>query len=110
MNLKQKKLNWAGILVVAACFCMGFVCLGFCSSNKSLYLGAITEALGIKRSLFSINDSCRYVSTAVVNLFFGTLIVKVGVRKLVAAGFQSSGFCSICSCITLEAGISLCNG
>lgn len=87
MNLKQKKLNWTGILVVAACFCMSFVCLGFCSSNKSLYLGAITEALGIKRSLFSINDSCRYVSTAVVNLFFGTLIVKVGVRKLVAAGF-----------------------
>ena len=87
MNLKQKKLNWSGILVVAACFCMGFVCLGFCSSNKSLYLGAITEALGIKRSLFSINDSFRYVSTALVNLFFGTLIVKVGVRKLVGAGF-----------------------
>ena len=89
MNLKQKKLNWTGILVVAACFCMGFVCLGFCSSNKSLYLGAITEALGIKRSLFSINDSCRYVSTAIVNLFFGTLIVKFGPRKLVAAGFLS---------------------
>lgn len=87
MNLKEKKLNWSGILVVAACFCMGFVCLGFCSSNKSLYLGAITEALGIKRSLFSINDSFRYVSTAVVNLFFGTLIVKFGPRKLVGAGF-----------------------
>lgn len=87
MNLKKKKLNWSGILVVAACFCMGFVCLGFCSSNKSLYLGAITEALGIKRSLFSINDSFRYVSTAVVNLFFGTLIVKFGPRKLVGAGF-----------------------
>lgn len=87
MNLKQKKLNWSGILVVAACFCMGFVCLGFCSSNKSLYLGAITEALGIKRSLFSINDSCRYVATSVVNLFFGTLIAKFGPRKLVGAGF-----------------------
>lgn len=87
MDLKQKKLNWSGILVVAACFCMGFVCLGFCSSNKSLYLGAITEALDIKRSLFSINDSFRYVSTAVVNLFFGTLIAKFGPRKLVGAGF-----------------------
>ena len=66
---------------------MGFVCLGFCSSNKSLYLGAITEALNIKRSLFSINDSFRYVATSVVNLFFGTLIVKFGPRKLVGAGF-----------------------
>ncbi len=87
MNLKQKNSKWAGILVIAACFCMGFVCLGFCSSNKSLYLGAITEALHIKRSLFSINDSFRYVSTAIVNLFFGTLIIKFGVRKLVGAGF-----------------------
>lgn len=89
MSLKQKNSKLSGILVVAACFCMGFVCLGFCSSNKSLYLGAITEALNIPRSLFSINDSFRYVSTAVVNLFFGTLIIKLGPKKLVAAGFVS---------------------
>ena len=89
MELKQKKRNWPGILVVVACFCMGFVCLGFCSSNKSLYLGAITEALNIPRSLFSINDSFRYVATSVVNLFFGTLIAKFGAKKLVAAGFVS---------------------
>ena len=52
-------------------------------------LSAITEALGIKRSLFSINDSFRYVSTSIVNLFFGTLIAKFGPRKLVGAGFLS---------------------
>lgn len=74
-------------LIVGACFLMVFICLGFCSSNKSLYLSAITEALGIKRSLFSINDSCRFVATSVVNLFFGTLIQKFGARKLVGAGF-----------------------
>ena len=73
--------------VMAAAFFMIFVCLGFCSSNKSLYLSAITEALGIERSLFSINDSCRYIATAVVNLFFGTLIAKFGAKKLVGAGF-----------------------
>lgn len=75
--------------VMASCFSMIFVCLGFCSSNKSMYLSAITEALGIKRSLFSINDSCRYVATAVVNLFFGTLIQRFGAKKLVGAGFLS---------------------
>lgn len=68
-------------------FLMVFVCLGFCSSSKSLYLAAVTEALGIRRSLFSINDSCRYVATAVVNLFFGTLCAKFGRRRLIAAGF-----------------------
>ncbi len=68
---------------------MVFIALGFCSSNKGLYLSAITEALGIKRSLFSINDSVRYISTALVNLAFGLLISKFGARKMIAAGFVS---------------------
>ena len=89
MLSKEKNPKIPGILAIAACFLMVFVCLGFCSSNKSLYLGAITEALHIKRSLFSINDSFRFVSTAVVNLFFGTLIAKLGAKKLVGAGFLS---------------------
>ena len=66
-DIQKNKI--AKVSVVAACFCMICVCLGFCSSNKSLYLTAITEALGIKRSLFSVSDSCRYVATALVNLF-----------------------------------------
>lgn len=73
--------------IVAACACMVCVCLGFCSSNASLYLSAITEALDIKRSLFSLKDSCRYIATAIVNLFFGVLIYKFGAKKLIAAGF-----------------------
>lgn len=72
---------------IAALFLMVFVCLGFCSSNKSIYLAAITEALDIKRSLFSISDSCRFVTTAIVNLFFGTLVGKFGTKKMIAAGF-----------------------
>ena len=76
-------------IVVAACFLMIFTTLGFCSSNKGLYLSAITEALGIRRSLFSINDSIRFIVTAVVNLFFGSIIAKLGPKKMVAAGFVS---------------------
>ena len=82
----KKKLDYQWVIVVT-CFIMEFVALGFCSSNKSLYLGAITEALDIKRSLFSINDSVRFMTSAVVNLFFGTLIHKFGARKMVAMGF-----------------------
>lgn len=61
--------------------------LGFCSSNKSLYLAAITKDLDIPRGLFSISNSFRYVTTAAVNLFFGRIIVKVGARKLAVIGF-----------------------
>ena len=75
--------------VVAVCFLMVLTTLGFCSSNKGLYLSAITEALGLKRSLFAINDSIRFITAAVVSLFFGSMIRKYGPRKLIAAGFLS---------------------
>lgn len=84
----KKKLDYQWVIVVT-CFIMEFVALGFCSSNKSLYLGAITEALNIKRSLFSINDSVRFITSAVVNLFFGALIQKLGARKMVGIGFAA---------------------
>ncbi len=73
--------------IIAISACMVCICLGFCSSNASLYLSAITEALDIPRSLYSIKDSCRFISTSVVNLFFGALIAKFGAKKLIAAGF-----------------------
>ena len=82
----KKKFDYQWIIVVV-CFLMEFVCLGFCSSNKSLYLGAITQALDIKRSLFSFNDSVRFITSATISLFFGTLLHKFGAKKLIAAGF-----------------------
>ena len=51
------------------------------NNNRSLYLSVIIEALGIKRSVFSIADSLRFIMTAVVNLFFDTLIAKFGSKK-----------------------------
>ncbi|MBE6961709.1 MAG: MFS transporter [Ruminococcaceae bacterium] len=84
----NKKLEYKWV-ILAACFLMVFVCLGFCSSNKGLYLSAITGALGIPRSLFSINDSCRFITTAIINLFFGTLISRFGIRKMAAFGFAA---------------------
>ena len=89
MLIKSKKMDYKWV-ILAMCIMMNFVCLGFCSSNKGMYLTAITGALGIKRSLFSVNDSCRYVASALVNLFFGTLVAKVGLRKMTAIGFIST--------------------
>ncbi len=87
MNNKSVfKINYKWI-IVAISFLMVMVCLGFCSSGKSLYIAAITDALKIKRSAFSVNDSCRFVATAVINMFFGTLVGKFGTKKLIGAGF-----------------------
>ncbi len=92
---EKKKLNYKWV-VVAACFLMIFTCLGFGSSTKPLFLGPITEALGIKRSLFSINDSFRYITTSIVNIFFGALIAKFGPKKLIGFGFLSLTGSALC--------------
>lgn len=92
---EKKKLNYKWV-VVGACFLMIFTCLGFGSSTKPLFLGPITEALNIPRSLFSINDSFRYITTSVVNIFFGTLIAKFGPKKLIGFGFLSLTGSALC--------------
>jgi len=89
MQTAPKRRIFYGWFVFAVCFLMVFTALGFCSGPKGLYLAAITEDLGIPRALFSINDSCRFIATAVANFFFGFLIAKFGARKLICAGFLS---------------------
>lgn len=88
MKKERKWLDYTWVIVGAA-FLMEFTALGFCSANKSLYLSAITDALDIKRSLFSINDSFRYLSTTILNLFFGSLLQRFGTRKMVGFGFAA---------------------
>ncbi len=92
MPLERKRFDYKWV-ILAACFFMTFTSLGFCSSNKGLYLAAITDALKIPRSLFTLRDSTRYVASALLNLCFGFLISKFGVRKLVAFGFLMLSAC-----------------
>lgn len=86
MSLEKQKFAYKWVIFIL-CFMMVFVCLGFCSSTKSLYLDVITKAMNIPRTQFAFNDSCRFISSAIINLFFGTLVYKYGVRKLTAFGF-----------------------
>ncbi len=91
MQPKQKRVftfsySW---VIVALSFLTVCIALGFCSSAKSLFIAPITEALSISRSAFSINDSCRYIASAVINLFFGVLVARFGPKKLMCAGLMS---------------------
>ena len=86
MSLKERKFDYKWVILVL-CFLMVFVCLGFCSSTKGLYLDVITKAWNIPRTQFSFNDSCRFISSAIINLFFGSLVYKFGLRKMTAFGF-----------------------
>ena len=79
-NRKAPEYKW---VIAGCCFLLCFTGLGFCSGNKGLFLAAVSEALQIPRSVYAVSDSLRYISTAVTNLFFGILVQKIGVRKLV---------------------------
>jgi MFS family permease len=82
----KKKFDYTWI-IVAICFLSVCTSLGLCSSGRTMYLTAITDALNIKRSAFSLNDTFRYVTTTILNMFFGLLVNKFGTKKLMCAGF-----------------------
>lgn len=87
-RLNKKKFDYTWVIVFC-CFMMVFTALGFCSSPKQLFLKAVTEALGIPRSLYSFNTTFRYATLAFMNILFGTLVQKVKPRLLIAIGFAS---------------------
>ena len=68
---------------------MIFTGLGFCSSPYSLYTFPITEALGISRSAYALAETCRHITTSLVNMFFGYLVFRFGPKKLVLTGIIS---------------------
>lgn len=88
-KLKKSKGFDYKYVIIGVCALMIFVGLGFCSSSKGIYLNPILEYTGISAGLYGFSDSFRYATTAIVNIFFGTLIAKFGVKKLVGAGFLS---------------------
>lgn len=85
MKKTEKKFDY-NIIIIALCFMMVLLGLGLWSA-KSLFVVPITSALGISRSAYSIADTMRYISTAVINIFFGYLVGKFGSKKLICAGF-----------------------
>ena len=82
--LRRMDYSW---VIIGICFTVVFTSLGLCSSGRTLYLTAITEALHIPRGAFSLNNTFRFVTTTVLNLFFGPLVKRFGTKKLMCAGF-----------------------
>ena len=79
-------------VIIGLSFLIVATSLGLCSSGRNLYLTAITDALNIPRSAFSITNTLRFFTTTIVNLFFGKLIYRFGTKKLICAGF----ICLLC--------------
>jgi len=88
MQIKKVQIDYKWVILIT-CFLMEFVCLGLCSSNPGLYMAAVVEALGIKRSAFSFGTSIRYITQVITALYFGTMIQRFGIRKMACVGLAS---------------------
>ena len=84
LNIGKPSYSW---VIVGLCFLVVFTSLGLCSSGRTLYLTAITGALDIPRGAFSLSNTFRFLTTTVLNLFFGPLLKRFGSKKLMIAGF-----------------------
>lgn len=83
---KTTKFDYSWVMI-ALCFLSVMASLGLCSSGRTMYLTAITDALDIPRGAFSLNNTFRFITTTVMNLFLGNLIAKFGTKKLICTGF-----------------------
>ncbi|MBQ8339129.1 MAG: MFS transporter [Clostridia bacterium] len=108
-NLQQPKKWGYTWVIVALCCLMVTIALGFCSSSKSIYISPVCEANGLARSAFSLSDTTRYITTALVNIFFGTLIYKFGAKKLILGGLTSL-FCSMLTYSLADNVVGFCLG
>jgi len=86
MKTTAKILDYKWIIVFISGL-MVFTVLGFCSSANGIYIAPITSALDISRGSYAVTTSVRYVTTSVINIFFGTLIYRFGAKKLIMSGF-----------------------
>ena len=85
MKLTKSRLDYKWVVLVV-CFLMEFLCLGFCSSNVGLYTVPVTNALGIDRLAYSSWNSIRYGVQVFVALYFGALMNRFGIKKMVFSG------------------------
>ena len=88
-----EKYRW---VIFGACWIMVMVCLGFMSTSRSLYLAPVTESLHIPRSVYSLAEVFRYAATAIINFFFGKIIVWLHTRRMIALGFVSLILSAVC--------------
>ena len=85
MTLKKSRLDYKWVVLVV-CFLMVFICLGFCSSNVGLFTVPVTNALHIDRLAYTYWSSIRYAVQVFVALYFGTLVNRFGIKKMVLVG------------------------
>ena len=83
---KEKKFNYAYVIYVLS-FLMIFVGIGFAGNVRTLFLNPVCKGLNVEKDIFSLSESIRFISNALMNFAFGFLLRKTGQRNMIALGF-----------------------
>ena len=84
--VKEKRKPDYKWIIAAMSILILFVGVGFCSSAKNIFIAPVTSAMGFSRSAFTLSDTFRYATTAIVTMFLDRLINRFGIRKLLIVG------------------------
>ncbi|NLF80009.1 MAG: MFS transporter [Clostridia bacterium] len=87
MKITEKNYR---LVVLGCCFAIFVTLSGMVNSTGSLFIVPVSEAFGFSRSSFSLTLSLSTVSGIFINLFYGKLQKRLGVRLMVALGFASA--------------------
>ncbi len=85
MTLQKKRFNYAWVIVFI-CALIQFLS-GFVGGYQGQWLSAVTEGLGISRTAFSFNNSCRFAAGAIMSMVFPAVFSRLGVKKTFTLGF-----------------------
>lgn len=90
LRLNQKTMpSWYKWVIAVLSGLIIFVGLGWNSGTRSLYTRTITVLRDIDRASYSLSTSIRFGTTAILSLFFGAMIGKMGAKKMVLCGITS---------------------
>lgn len=88
-KLKITEKNYR-LVVLGCCFAIFVTLSGMVNSTGSLFIVPVSEAFGFSRSSFSLTLSLSTVSGIFINLFYGKLQKRLGIRLMVSIGFAAA--------------------
>ena len=86
MKISSEKYKF---IILGCSFCIFFVMLGMINSPSGLFIVPVCEEFGFSRSSFSFTLSLCTIGGMLVNIFYGKLYNRFGLKKMICTGFIS---------------------
>ena len=85
MKLQKIRFSYAWVIVFLCALIMFLS--GFVGGYQGQWLSAVTEGMGFSRTAFSLSNSFRFSTSAIMNLLFVMVLRRLGIRKTFVVGF-----------------------